>query len=314
MASEKLPKIIVLAGPTASGKTDLGILLAKHFNGEIISADSRQVYKKMTIATGKPRGVWQEVDGSSAYVVEGVPHYLMDLVDPGEEFTLAQFKESALSAIRHIFQRKKVPIVVGGTGLYLWSLIDNLSLPPVAPNKKLRDGFEGKSLTELVELLRNIDPKSALKIDLKNQQRVIRALEVAILTGNSFTEQQLKGVPLFDVLQLGIQRPQNELNERINQRVERQFKEGMIDETKDLLRQRYQWKLPSMKGIGYKEIDHYLQGELSLKEACEKIQGATRRYAKRQLTWFKRDDRITWISPESFDEAVRLIQDFLAED
>ncbi len=314
MAIEKLPKIIALAGPTASGKTDLGIQLAKRFNGEIISADSRQIYKKMTIATGKPLGVWQEVDGTSAYVVEGVPHYLMDLIDPGEEFTLAQFKESALSAIRHIFQRGKVPLIVGGTGLYLWSLIDNLSLPPVAPNKKLRDGLEGKSLVELVELLRNIDPKSALKVDLKNQQRVIRALEVAILTGNSFTEQQLKGDPLFEVLQLGIRRPQGELNERINERIKRQFEDGIIEETKDLIRQHYQWNLSSMKGIGYKEIDHYLRGELSLKEVREKIQGATRRYAKRQLTWFKRDDRIMWLPPENFDAAARLISDFLAEE
>ncbi len=312
MVEEKLPKIIVLAGPTASGKTDFGIKLAKKFNGEIISADSRQVYKKMTIATGKPKGIWRETEGTAAYVVGGVAHYLMDLVDPGEEFTLAQFKESAVSAIRHIFQRGKVPFVVGGTGLYLWSLIDNLTLPPVAPNKKLRDGLEGKSLPELVELLRNIDAKSAAKVDLKNPQRVVRALEVAILTGSSFADQQQKAEPLFNVLQLGIRRTLSELHTRINERIETQFREGMIEETKDLLRQRYQWKLPSMKGIGYKEIDHYLQGELTLAEAREKIQGATRRYAKRQLTWFKRDERITWLDAHDLEEAERLIKAFLA--
>jgi tRNA dimethylallyltransferase len=286
-------------------------MLAKKYNGEIISADSRQVYKKMTIATGKPQGTWQEVDGSAAYVVDGVPHYLMDLVDPGEEFTLAQFKESALSAIRHIFQRGKVPIVVGGTGLYLWSLIDNLSLPPVAPNKKLRVGLEGKSLPELVELLHNIDPKSAKKIDLKNPQRVIRALEVAILTGASFADQQQKAEPLFNVLQLGIRRSLTELHGRINERVAKQFADGIIEETKELLRQHYQWKLPSMKGIGYKEIDHYLQGELTLAEAREKIQGATRRYAKRQLTWFKRDERIRWVELSAIEETQKLVEDFL---
>ena len=307
-----LPKIIVILGPTASGKTDLAIALAREFNGEIISADSRQVYKKMTIATGKPAGKWKRVDDAEAYVVEGIPHYLMDMVDPGADFTLAQFKESALSAIRHIRERGKIPFLVGGTGLYIWSIVDNLSIPRVAPNKQLRRGFERKSPSELAALLAKIDPATAEKIDLKNKRRVLRALEVAILSGQSLQGQQTKGAPVVAALQIGLNHPRAELRDRIDNRVKGRVKGGMIAETERLLKQKYDWALPSLSGLGYREIHKHLQGELSLAEAIEVISGLTRRYARRQLTWFKRDPRIHWLKEPDLKAARVLIADFLA--
>ena len=155
-----LPKIIVIVGPTASGKTQLALDLAHVFNGEVVSADSRQIYKKMNIGTAKPNGKWAELDDSVAYVVDGIPHHLIDIVDPGESFSLAHFKEQALFHIYDIIKRGKTPFLVGGTGLYIWSILDNLTIPHVPPQKKLRESLQNKSLSELVNLLTELDPEA----------------------------------------------------------------------------------------------------------------------------------------------------------
>lgn len=303
-----LPKIIVILGSTASGKTDLSLALAKKFNGEIVSADSRQVYKKMNIGTAKPAGEWNKKE----YIVGGVPHHLMDIVDPGKDFSLADYKNLATQAVKDILNKKKLPIVVGGTGLYIQTLIENLDIPKVEPSKQLRKQLEKKTLPELVKMLEKIDPASAKKIDLKNPRRVLRALEVFILSGESFFNQRTKSKPMYQVLQIGIDWSREELFKRINARVDKQITEGLVEETKKLAG-KYKWNIPSMSGIGYKQIGFYLRGEMSLAEAVEILKRDTRHYAKRQMTWFKRDKNIVWIKNTDLALAEKKIKEFLVK-
>ena len=302
-----LPKIIVILGPTASGKTDLGLTLAKKFNGEIVSADSRQVYKQMDIGTAKPIGEWEN---KTVFVVDGVPHHMMDIVDPKKEFSLADYKAVATKAIKDILSRNKLPIVVGGTGLYIQALVDNFDIPKVEPNKRLREQLEKKKLSELVVMLEKIDPETAGKIDLKNPRRVLRALEVVKLSGESFFKQQTKSKPVYQVLQIGIDLPREELYNRINFRVDNQIGEGLIEETKKLSK-KYKWSLPSMSGIGYKQMGSYLRGEMTLNKAIEILKRDTRHYAKRQTTWFKRDKGIVWVKNTNLVLAEKVIKEFL---
>lgn len=306
-----LPKIIAIVGPTASGKTELGIALAKKFNGEIVSADSRQIYQKMNIATDKPVGEWRRHGRHKAYFVEAVPHYLMDIIDPGKNYTVADFKSAAIRICRDISARGKLPIVVGGTGLYLWSLIDNLDIPAIAPNKNLRRSLESKGLDELARLLRQLDPAGARKIDLKNPRRVIRALEVQIITGASFSSQRKKGAPLFDVLQIGLHWPKEILLKRIEERCDSYIKRGLLEEVSGLTKQKYGWDLPSMSTLGYRQIGYYLRGEMSLEQALATLKKDTKNYAKRQITWFKRDQRIKWIEGSDPKKAEELVEKFL---
>lgn len=305
---KRLPKIIVIVGPTASGKTDLGLALAKKFNGEIISADSRQVYKKMDIGTAKPKGEWER----DVYVVEGVPHYAMDNVEPDQEFTLADFKVLATKCVQDILDRKKIPIIVGGTGLYVWSLIDNLDIPHVAPNLELRNELEKKDLAELVAMLEKLDPDTCAKIDLRNPRRVLRALEVVISSGQSFFAQRTKSEPLFEALQIGIEVPKEELYKRIDVRVDKQVADGLLLETQELVRLGYGWNLPSMSSIGYKQMGYYIKGEMGLQEAVDRLKSDTQKYAKRQMTWFKRDKRVVWIKNTNLSLVVDLVKEFLS--
>lgn len=321
-----LPKIVVILGPTASGKTDLGLALAKKFDGEVVNADSRQVYKEMNIGTAKPAGEWRASEDSSSlrqlaelarndnipkrYLVENIPHHLMDIVAPDAEFTLADFKQHAQAAIADILSRGKLPIVIGGTGLYIWSLVDNLEIPRVAPDTRLRAELEKKSPEELVAMLKKIDPESAETIDTKNPRRVLRALEVAITSGESFVSAQKKGAPLYDALQIGIDWPREELYRRIDERVDRQMDRGLLEETKTLA-QKYAWELPSMSGIGYRQLGYFLRGEIPLAEAVEILKRDTRRYAKRQMTWFKRDKRIHWLPGPDHTGAEKLLKEFI---
>jgi tRNA dimethylallyltransferase len=304
----KLPKVIFIVGQTASGKTNLAIELAKKFNGAIVNADSRQVYKKMDIVTAKPVRDLKSPRG--LYLVDGIDHYLVDICDPGKTFTLSDFKEAAIKAIDKILKDDKLPIVVGGTGLYSWVLLDNLDIPKIAPNKKLRDSFEDKSLEELVKLLKNTDPEAYAKIDLKNKRRVLRALEVSISSGESFVKQTTKSKPLYDSLEIGLHWSRREIFKRIEDRIDGQMAAGAIEETQKLLK-RYPPNLPSLSTIGYKQIGAYLNGELALKEAVTQFKRDTKRYAKRQETWFKRDKRINWIEKNDFFVASKLAEKFL---
>jgi tRNA dimethylallyltransferase len=307
--TERKPKLIVLLGPTASGKTGWSLKLAKKFNGEIISADSRQIYKKMDIGTAKVEGEWCRNGLRKTYYVSDIPHHLVDFLDPGKSFTVAEFRDKAVKYAKMAYKNGRVPMLVGGTGLYISSVVDNFIIPRIAPNNKLRKSLSTKSNEELIALLQTLDPVASESIDKNNKRRVVRALEVSILTGEPFSEQKKKGEQVFDVLQIGIETPREVLNERIEKRVDEMIKDGLLNEIKDLLKQKYKWTLPSMSGIGYKQFKGYIEGVYDLEETKRLLARDTKRYGKRQLTWFKRDKRIKWV--KNYEEAEELIEKFL---
>jgi len=291
-------KLIVILGPTASGKSNLAIKLAKEFRGQIVSADSRQIYKEMDIGTAKV----------TKKEMQGIPHYLIDIVKPNQDFSLAQFKKKAIAQIKKIQKEDKLPFLVGGTGLYIQSIVDNLQMPEGKPNKKLRKELENKTNQELYNQLKELDPQAIKIIDRNNQRRMVRALEVCLTTGQPFSQQKHKGQPLFDILQIGLNPGKEILDKRINQRADKMIKAGLLQEVKGLIK-KYGTKPYSMSGIGYQEIIPYLRKEISLDEAKELIKIHTRQYSRRQMSWFRRDKRIKWI--KTYPEARKLIKEFL---
>ncbi len=302
MVKEK--KIIIIAGPTASGKTDLALYLAQKFNGEIICADSRTIYKKMNIGTAKP----------SFEERLKIPHYLIDFLEPDQEFTVAEFKEKALVLIEQIFKKYKIPFLVGGTGLYLQAVVENLDIPPVPPDKKLRKQLEKeiqkKGLETLWKKLIKLDPQAADFVQKENPRRVIRALEVCLKTKKPFSLLRKKGTPLFNSLSIGPSFNKQELKKRIDQRVEKMISQGLVKEIQELIKQ-YPLSSPGFNSIGYQEIISHLQGEVSLTEAISLIKKNTYQYARRQMTWFKKDKKINWV--KNYTEAEKLIKDFLKD-
>lgn len=309
--NQKLQKLIVICGPTASGKTSWSLKLAKKYDGEVISADSRQIYKKMDIGTAKEKGDWLNNDLRKTFYVEGIPHHLMDFLDPGKNFTVAEFRDKAIKYAKMAHYKGRIPFLVGGTGLYIHVVVDNLSIPRIPPNKKLRESLEKKTNEELMVWLKKLDPKTAKTVDPNNNRRIIRALEVCMLSGEPFSEQQLKGEPIFDVLQIAIDQPREVLYDRINRRVDEQMKMGLLTEIKNLLKQKYIWELSSMSGIGYRQFKDYFEGNMNLSQAVENLKQANRNYAKRQMTWFRRDPRIHWV--KTIEEADDLILKFLED-
>lgn len=308
-----LPPLIIILGPTASGKTGLSLKLAKNFNGEIISADSRQIYKEMDIGTDKVKYNKKIKHRSKRATTEpiianGIPHYMIDIVNPDQEFSVAEFKENVLKIISNIHRRNKIPFLVGGTGLYIQSIIDNLIIPKVLPNKEIRKELSIKRNDELLDTLKILDPQSAKGIDPNNRRRLIRAIEVCKTSGKPFSEQITKGKPLFNTLQIGIKIDRGELYKKIDKRIDEMAKEGLIEETKKLIK-KYPLDLPSMSGIGYKDISDYLNNKATLEEALQKMKYRTHQYAKRQLTWFKRDKRIKWV--KDYKEAENLTSNFI---
>jgi len=290
-------KLIVILGPTASGKSSMAIKLAKKFNGEIISADSRQIYKEMNIGTAKIKKKEMEI----------IPHHLIDIIKPNEEFTLADFKEKVVKIIKDIQKRNKIPFLVGGTGLYIQVIVDNLQIPKVKPDKKLRFKLEKKTNQELYNQLKKIDPQALKVIDINNKRRMIRALEVCLLTKQKFSEQKNKKPALFDIIQIGLKKDYKTLDKKILKRIDKMIENGLIEEVKKLIK-KYGTKPYSMSGIGYKEIISYTKKEISLEQAKELINIHTRQYSRRQMSWFRRDKRIKWV--KNYQEAKKLIQDF----
>jgi tRNA dimethylallyltransferase len=297
----KLPKILAIVGPTASGKSALALKLALKFKGEIISADSRQIYKGMDIGTAKPLPPETKI----------VRHHLLDIKNPNENYTVAEYKKDAIRAIRSVLRRKKLPILVGGTGLYIQAVTDNLDIPDVPPNPALRKKLEVRlkkyGLPKLFEELVKLDPEAAHVVDGKNPRRVLRALEVALITGKPFTSQKLKGKKLFETLKIGLNPP--DLKERIEKRDWSMEKAGLVGEVKALVK-KYSTKAQAFDAIGYREIIQYLNGEFSPEKAVELIIKNTESYAKRQMTWFKRDQEIHWIKNEK--EVEKLAKNFLS--
>lgn len=305
----RLPSILCIVGPTASGKTALGIKLAKQFGGEIINADARQIYRSLNIGTGKPPGKRGKAFGHPAFLVEGIPHYLMGFLAPQEIFTVAQWCRCAKRAIAGITKRGHLPMIVGGTGLYIQALVDNYQIPSVPPQQVFRKAMESKTLFELIDLLRLADPDAVGLVDIKNRPRVLRALEVTTFTGEPFSRLRSKAQPLFDACLIGRSRAREELHMRIDQALEEMFRAGWVEEVKMLQAKGLSLQAPAMTSIGYKEIGACLRGEMTLEEATKKTKQATNQYAKRQITWFKRDKRIHWIKDEA--EAEEIVQRWL---
>lgn len=272
------PKVIAIAGPTASGKSNFAIGKALEINGEIISADSRLVYKGFNIACAKP----------SIEERQGVLHHLIDIVEPEIDYSVANFYDDARKAIFDILNKNKTPIIVGGTGLYFRILLEDFNLPRVAPNWELRNELEQKTTEELYEELAKLDFQSAEKIHKNNKVRLIRTLEIAKTLDAKPSELIKKKELEFDVEWIGLSFSREELYSRINKRVDLMVKNGLIEETKDLLKKHGKIK-NFVKTIGYQEILEYLDGNTSLETAIELIKQNTRHYAKRQLTWFRRN-------------------------
>lgn len=297
--------LLVIVGPTAVGKTETSIAVAKKLNGEIISADSIQVYKHMNIGSAKPTQAERE----------GIPHYLMDEIDPRENFSVAEFQNKAKEYIHLIHEKNKLPIIVGGTGLYVNAILYQMNFTGTASNWTLRKKLEQEAVMYgnefLHDKLKEIDPNAAARIHPNNVKRVIRALEVYYEGGervhdfqNTFVEN-----PEYDYALIGLHRDRKELYERINKRVDLLIENGLVEEVKYLMDLGLDEENISMKGLGYKEIIGYLKGRYSFDEAVEILKRDTRRYAKRQLTWFRKYEKIRW-----FDMGHYISKDALVED
>jgi tRNA dimethylallyltransferase len=295
------PKIIAVVGPTASGKTTLGIALAKKFGGEIVSADSRQIYRGMDIGTAKP----------TTKERRAVPHHLIDIKDPDEDYTVADYKRDAIATIDGIVARGKIPFLVGGTGLYIKAMLENLDIPKTVADPKLRAQIEADiardGLDASFKKLVALDPEAEYVVDPKNPRRVVRALEVAIATGEPFTAQRTKSEPLFDTLTLGLDPPPEVLRERIDRRVDMMLRDGFVGEVKAII-EKYGPSAPALSAIGYQEIVNHLNGIISLAEAAAAIKINTWHYAKRQMTWFRKTAAVHWVSNEG--EALLLMEKF----
>lgn len=285
------PKVIVICGPTASGKTKLSIEVAKMVNGEIVSADSMQIYKDMTIGTAKP----------TTEEMQGIKHYLIDFVSPDKRYSVAEYKNDAINAIEEIISKGKTPIVVGGTGLYVNSLIYEIEYPSVELDmnyrKKLEEIAEKEGLDRLYEMAMKVDKLAMKKISPNDKKRICRVLEIYHATGKTKTQIEIESranEPKYDYLVFGINMDREKLYDRINRRVDIMVEDGLIDEVKEVL-SKYNDFPTAMQGLGYKEVVEYLNGDTTKEEMIEKIKMETRRYAKRQLTWFRRYENITWI-------------------
>ncbi len=290
------PKIVVIVGPTASGKTALSIELAKKINGEIISSDSMQIYKDMDIGTAK---VTKEES-------QGIKHYLIDFVSPEKRYTVSDFKKDSILAIEEILSKGKTPIVVGGTGLYVDSLIYGIEYQDMVFDENYREELMKKAetsngLEEIWNEANNIDPVAMQKISKNDKKRIIRILEIYNSTGKTKTELEILSRPKevqYDFKIFGITMERSKLYDRINQRVDLMIEKGLEDEVKNLI-SKYK-KIPTaMQGLGYKEVVEYFNGFLTREQMIEKIKQESRRYAKRQITWFKRNDKIIWLDSQN---------------
>lgn len=302
--------LIVLTGPTAVGKTSLSISLAKAVNGEIISADSMQVYKKMDIGSAKIR----------SEEMQGIPHYLVDVLEPEEEFHIVKFQQMAKKAMEDIYSRGKIPILVGGTGFYIQAVTKDIDFTEAQQENDYRKELEAlaeeKGGEHLHEMLRKVDPVSADAIHAHNVKRVIRALEFYNQNGSPISahnEEQKQHESPYNLAYFVLNMPRELLYERIDLRVDQMMKEGLLEEVSRLKEEGCHRGMVSMQGFGYKEILAYLDGEYPLEEAVRVLKRDTRHFAKRQLTWFRREQELTWVNKDQFSYQEDQILDYMLE-
>ena len=302
--------LIVLTGPTAVGKTSLSISLAKAVNGEIISADSMQVYKKMDIGSAKIR----------PEEMQGIPHYLVDVLEPEEEFHIVKFQQMAKKAMEDIYSRGKIPILVGGTGFYIQAVTKDIDFTEAQQENDYRKELEAlaeeKGGEHLHEMLRKVDPVSADAIHAHNVKRVIRALEFYHQNGSPISahnEEQKQHESPYNLAYFVLNMPRELLYERIDLRVDQMMKEGLLEEVARLKEEGCHRGMVSMQGLGYKEILAYLDGEYPLEEAVRVLKRDTRHFAKRQLTWFRREQEVTWVNKDQFSYQEDQILDYMLE-
>jgi tRNA dimethylallyltransferase len=301
------PNLLVVLGPTASGKSSLGIALAQRLQGEIVSADSRQVYRGLDI-------------GSAKVTLEEralVPHALLDVADPQETYTVAQYQQAAIEAINAIIARGLLPLLVGGSPHYIQAVVDHLDIPQVPPQPELRTQLEARELADLLAELELLDPQAAATIDRRNPRRIIRAIEVCLVSGKPFSEQRRKADPLYRSLLLGIQWPREVLYQRIDQRVDERMQQGMVQEVRGLLEQGVSMERLDALGLEYRFVSRWLRHDFASEaEMVQRLKYAIHDFTRRQLTWFRRDQRIIWLDG-SYDnmamaeQAESIARDFL---
>lgn len=356
-------KIIVILGPNGSGKSEFAVEIAKKWGGEIISADSRQVYKGLNIGSGKVEGEWKKISNpptgqtgfqfptskeslrdltgqiskkilnskfqiqnklksqnSKVFIYKGIPHYCIDFVSPKKVFSAAEFKKCAEKAIKEIWSRGKIPIICGGTGFYIDAALGNLKIPEIPPDFKLREKLEKKSAEWLFKKLQKLNPKRAKNIDKQNKRRLMRAIEIIKYEKYKYGSEKNastlfgRATSKLNVLYIGIKHPREILKQRIEKRLKDRLRLGMIKEVRDLhFKQKLSWKRLDDLGLEYRYISYFLREKMSKKELFEKIKTEDWRYAKRQMTWFKKNKKINWIdlSEKSRKKTEKLIKDFL---
>jgi tRNA dimethylallyltransferase len=281
--------LLVIVGPTAAGKTALSLHLARQFAGEVISADSRLFYRGMDIGTAKPTAAEQAA----------VPHHFIDICDPGQTLTLGEYQRKAYEAIEAVQARAHLPIMVGGTGQYVTAVVEGWSIPSVAPQPQLRDALGRLGTAELSRWLQSLDPAAALNLDPRNRRRVIRALEVTLISGRPITQLQRKNPPPYRISILGLHHERESLYRKIDERVDKMIKEGLLAEVERLRQAGYERRLPAMSGLGYRQLLDHLHGEMTLETAVERIKYETHRFVRQQTTWFRHDDPgIVWFDAE----------------
>ena len=305
-----LPPLVVVLGPTAVGKTALAVRLSEVLDGEIVSADSRQIYTGMDIGTAK----------ATPEERARVPHHLVDVVAPDQVLTLAQYQQLAYAAINEILSRRRLPLLVGGTGQYVMAVAEGWEIPRVAPNEAVRRELyleaDEKGPDALHERLVRLDPVAAARIDPRNVRRVVRALEVCLVTGRPISEQQRKKPPPYRILILGLSMPRPDLYLRIDERVERMLEAGLLNEVEHLVESGFSFELPAMSGVGYGQFAAFVAGQATLEEVVRDIKRATRRFVRHQSNWFRGDDpRIVWldVTDDPYPQAVALVRAFLNE-
>ncbi len=296
--ARELPPLIVLLGPTAVGKTALSLDLCSKYNGEIVSADSRQIYRQMDVGTAKPTCDEQQL----------VPHHLVDICDPDAIFTVAEYQRLAYAAISEIHRRGRVPFLVGGTALYVRAVVEGLRIPQVPPNPELRRELEQllacAGREALFQRLAVVDPATAAVIDKQNPRRVLRALEIVLVTGRSKVEIEGAKPPPYRILKIGLDRPRGILYARVDERVDAMIEQGLVEETRRLLEKGYAPNQPAMTGLGYREIGAFLRSEMSLAEAAERIKTETHRFVRHQYTWFRKMRGVQWYDLEDEQSPV----------